>query len=168
MKKLVVCVVLIMCISSCAFAATPEELINIIDQARLELMQFYPPVVNGTVLYEDDNVKMTAISAPYFDEYWSVGDDYGTMHIDVIIENYTNYSIQCLFSEIAVNSWTLNGYAEEVMANKKIKGSISIDYIEDTDLNSVEEIETIEGVFSYVRSDSWDLVGQGRFYWTFN
>jgi len=168
MKKLVVCVVLIMCLSSYAFAATPEELISIIDQARLELMQFYPPVVDGTVLYEDENVKMTAIGAPYFDEYWGVDDDYGTMYIDVIIENYTNSNIQCMFAEIAVNGWTLNGYAEEVMANKKVKGSISIDYIADTDLSSAEEIETIEGVFSYVHSDSWDLVGQGKFYWTFN
>lgn len=168
MKKFIVCIVLVLCFSNYAFATTQEELIDIIDQARLELTQFYPLVVDGSVLYEDENIKMTAIGAPYFDEYWNQDSDYGTIYIDVIIENYTNSNIQCIFPEIAVNGWTLEGYADEVMVNKKIKSSIMIDYIANTDLTAAEEIETIEGIFSYVDPDSWETIGEGEFYWIFD
>ena len=168
MKKFIACILLVACFSNCAFAATQEELIGIINNARLELTQFYPLVVNGSVLYEDENVKVTAIGTPYFDEYWNHGDDYGTIYIDVVIENYTTNNIQCIFPEIAVNGWTLEGYSDEVMASKKIKSSIRIDYIADTDLNAAEEIETIEGIFSYVNPDTWDTIGGNEFYWIFN
>lgn len=168
MKKLIACILILTCCTSLAFADTREDLIDIIDRARLLLTRFYPPVADGTVLYEDSNVKMTAISQPYFEEGWNPGDDYGTIYIDVVIENYLDTNIQCIFHEIAVNGWTMEGYGEEVMANKKIKTSLMIGYIAETDINSAEDIETIEGVFAYVNPTTWVALGEGEFYWMFN
>lgn len=172
MKKLIACIILAMFIVNSAFAATPDELredlIDIIDEARLLLTIFYPPVAEGSVLYEDKNVKMTAISKPYFEADWSPGKDYGTIYIDVVIENYLDTNILCIFPEIAVNGWTMEGYGPDVMAKKKIKTSLMIGYIVETDLNSAEGIETIEGIFAYVYPDSWNTIGEGEFYWIFN
>lgn len=172
MKKLVACILILTCCTNIVFADTLEEvredLIKIIDEARLLLTRFYPPVANGSVLYEDKNVKMTAISQPYFEEGWSPGDDYGTIYIDVVIENYLDTNILCIFPEIAVNGWTMEGYGDDVMAKKKIKTSLMIGYIAETDLNSAEDIETIEGIFAYVYPDSWNTIGEGEFYWIFN
>ena len=38
---------------------TIDELIWIINQARAELAMRLPPVVDGTALYQDDNVSIT-------------------------------------------------------------------------------------------------------------
>lgn len=168
MKKLVTCIILILCISTCALADHRDDLIDIIDRARLLLTMFYPPVAEGSVLYEDVNVKMTAISQPYFEEGWSHGDADGAIYIDVVIENYTGDDILCVFPEIAVNGWVLDCRVDEVMAKKKIQTSLKITYLANTDLMSLEDIETIEGVFSYVSTNSWKVIGSGEFYWIFN
>lgn len=172
MKKLIACAILVMFICSCAFADTldeiREDLINVINDARLLLTRFYPPVAYGSVLYDDGNVKMTAISQPYFEEGWSSGDDYGTIYIDVVIENYLDTNILCIFPEIAVNGWTMEGYGDDVMAKKRVKTSLMIGYIAETDINEAEDIETIEGIFAYVHPDSWITIGEGEFYWMFN
>lgn len=145
-----------------ALAKTEQELIEILNQTRLELTQYYKPVMEGTLLYSDNNVKMTAISKPYIDEYW--GEQF---YIDVVIENYTNFNINCWFSNVSINGWTLEGYGEEVAANKKVKGSIHFDYVYNTDLTSAEEIKEIEGTFVYVNTETWDTIGEGTIYWIF-
>lgn len=152
---------------STAFAATQQELIDIINQARLELTQYLPIVENKTILYEDENIKITCLSLPYFEEYWQLGDKYGTIYLDVIIENHTNNTIMVSFREVSINGWTLDGYGDEVMAGKKIKGSLRFDYIADTDLTAPEDIQDIDGILYYFDTNSWDDIGEGEIYWLF-
>lgn len=153
---------------SSAFATempnTKEDWIMFIDLARLELTKYLEPIANGAVLYEDENVKMTAISKPYLDDFWSQGQ----LRIDVIIENRMNINISCGFSDVSLNGWAIDGYTDDVPARKKTKGSIRLEYLSDTDITTAEEVQDIEGTFYYSNSDTWKRIYESCFYWTFN
>lgn len=170
MKKFVAIIMVIVSLFSVtnAFALempnTKEEWIMLIDLARLKLTEYIAPVANGTVLYEDNNVKMTAISELYLDDFW----DNGQLRIDVIIENRMNANISCGFSDVSLNGWAIDDYTDEVPARKKTKGSIRLEYLSDTDITTVEEVQDVEGTFYYYNSDTWDKINESWFYWTFN
>lgn len=164
MKKFIsiVLVVISLFSMSSAFAATKEELIATINQARLELTQYYEPVVKGTVLYEDENVKVTATSVPHSHEYM---EEYFV--VDVIVENYTNKNIRISFENISVNGWTIDGDGFGIAANKKAKGCFEFYHFSDTDFNSPEEVEELEGTLYYYDTDSYDRIKESNFLWLF-
>lgn len=164
MKKFVSVIMVIVSLFAftSAIAATKEELIATINQARLELTQYYEPVVKGTVLYEDENVKVTATSTPHSHEYM---EEYFV--VDVIIENYTDKNIRISFENVSANGWTIDGDGVAIAANKKAKGEFEFYHFSDTDFNSPEEVEELEGTLYYFDTDSYDTIGKGDFLWLF-
>lgn len=146
-----------------AFASAPEELIEIINQARLELTQFYEPVTKGTVLYEDENVKVIATGFPYFGDFIS---DF--LYIDVIVENHSDKNLTIGFENTSINGWAIDGTGESIPARKKAKCNFNFFSMENTDITEANEVQEIEGTFYYFDSDSWARLKEESFYWLFN
>ena len=138
MKKFVSIIMVIVSLLSItsAFAATKEELSATINQARLELTQYCEPVVKGTVLYEDENVKVTATGSPRFGDFFD-----SFLYLDVIVENYSNKNIMVGFDNTSINGWAISGTGESVPAGKKAKGSFEFFSMEDTDITEASEVQ---------------------------
>lgn len=165
MKKFVSVLMVIVSLFSIttAFASTPEELIEIINQARLELTQYYEPVAKGTVLYEDENIKVTATGSPHFGDFIS-----SFLYIDVIVENHSNKNLSIGFENASINGWAIDGTGEAIPAGKKAKGSLEFFSMENTDITEASEVQEIEGTLYYFDSDSWNRIEEKPFYWLFN
>ena len=162
MKKFIAIILTLMLVCGAACAESAQELIDIINDARLKLTQYYEPVKDGMILYEDESIKITATSGLYQDEWFS-----GSVRVDVVIENYIDTNLNCSFQEVSINGWTVSGYIGEVLAKKKAKTTIMISSLDDTDLESIDEIQEIEGIIYYYSDDSWESIGEGEFYWIF-
>lgn len=167
MKKLISIALVIVSLFSMtsAFAATKEELIATINQARLELTQYYEPVAKGTVLYEDENVKITATSAPYISESWSE-----KILMDIVIENYTDVTILCWQSGITINGWVADGHTpDHVPPMKKAKTSLWWTNASEVEVSCAEDVQDIEGMLTIYNDDgNWDVICEIPFHWFFN
>lgn len=172
MRKLfsLVLALLMLCSCSLAFAAeidfsgmTQDELLNVIDQARLELTKFLPAVVDGTVLYEDENVKITLNGDIYM--------EYGALNIPVIVENYTDFDLIIGIEDSSCNGWDVGSATVSVSAGKKAKDEFAYyGADEDAELTSAEEVQDITGTLYYFDTETYDRLYEGETAttWLFN
>lgn len=135
---------------------TEAELKALIDDARLELAKYHPAALDGTVLYEDENVKIT------FTGNIEVEKDYDQLAISVIIENYTDKNLGVAIENVSCNGWAIWESSIRVPANKKAKERFSfMNGVSDADLESVEDVQDIECDLRCYDTDTWDTVKEG-------
>lgn len=161
MKKLIAMVMMVVMLLSGAVALaqgidlsamSAEELQSLIDQARLELTKYLPAAADGTVLYEDENVRITFTGNIEL-------DDWGDMNVPVIVENLSNINLSVILENVSCNGWSIWDASISVPAGKKTKGNFSfMSAIEDAELKTAEDVEDIEADLFYSNSDTWDYV----------
>ena len=143
-------------------AMSEEELKALIDDARLELTKYHPAVVAGTVLYEDENIKITVNGE-------IVIDDYDNMSINVIIENYSNMNLIISTANTSCNGWDIGDGTVSVSANKKAKDTFEFyDAAIDAELESAEDVEDITCSIHYFDEDTFEFSADSEVLtWTF-
>lgn len=134
-------------------AMTQEELIALIDNARLELTKYLPEVADGTVLYEDESICIT------FTGYIEVEPSYDQLAIGVIIENYTDTNLGVMLENVSCNGWAIWESSIDVPANKKAKERFCfMNGVTDAELETVEDVQDIEADLHYYDTETWDNV----------
>lgn len=141
---------------------TEEQLIALIDNARLELVKFHPSAVDGTVLYENDDVRITLTDGPELDIFDS-------LILHVIVENHTDHNLTVSLRNVSCNGWAIWDGTVSVPANKKLKGDFDfMSAAEDAELKSGDDVQDIEADLVYYDSDTWDDIGGPvHIVWTF-
>lgn len=130
-------------------AMTADELISLIDDARLELSKYIPAVADGMVLYEDENTKITLNGELLI--------EYGNLVVPVIIQNYTDRNLIVSFNNSSCNGWDIREATLSVNANKKAKEEATFySAEEDADLTSVDDVEDITCTIHYFDEDDWN------------
>lgn len=142
-------------------AMTQEELIALIDNARLELTKYLPEIADGTVLYEDENVRLTFTKAEI--------DDYGDLCINVLVENLSDKNINVALENSSCNGWALSGSSVGAPAGKKAKeGFWFYSVTEETDIVTIEDLQDIEADLYYYDTDTYDTIkGDIHVIWNF-
>lgn len=136
-------------------AMSQEELIALIDNARLELTKYLPEATDGTILYEDENVRLTFTGNIEIDEYSS-------LRLDVIVENFSDHNLAVILQNVSCNGWAIFDATVSVPANKKAKGTFDfMDAASEAELEAPEDVQDIEADLSYSDSDTWDTVADG-------
>lgn len=140
---------------------TIDELIWIINQARAELAMRLPPVVDGTVLYQDDNVSITLNGEAYLED--------GALFLPIVLVNHTNRNLLISFDDMSVNGWEVAGSTASVNGGKKAKDEIYIfDAEESADLTDLDTLTDIDCTVSYFDEDDYDWEFEGASVtWTF-
>lgn len=127
-------------------AMTKEELIALIDDARLELSKYLPYAEKGTVLYEDEHIKITLNG--------ELELEYGCLLMPVIIENYSDRELLVSFDRSSCNGWDILESATNVSANKKAKTDIMfLDAEEAAELSSVDDVTDITATIHLFDND---------------
>lgn len=141
---------------------TEEQLITLINNARLELVKYHPSAMDGTVLYEDDNVRITLVGSPEI-------DDYDSLLLHVIVENHTDHNLTVSLRNVSCNGWAIWDAGLSVPANKKIKGDFDfMSAVTDAELESGDDVQDVEADLEYFDSDTWDDIGEPvHVVWTF-
>jgi hypothetical protein len=135
-------------------AMTQEELIALIDNARLELTKYLPEAADGTILHEDENVRVTFTGNIEL-------DDYGYLNVDVIVENLSDHNLSVILQNVSCNGWAVWDASVDAPANKKAKASFSfMNAAADAELTSAEDVQDIEADLCCLDSDTWDYVGE--------
>jgi hypothetical protein len=130
-------------------AMTADELVSLIDDARLELSKYLPVVADGVVLYEDENIKITLNG--------EISIEYGDLVVPVIIQNYTDRNLLIGLNNASCNGWDIMEGSLSVNASKKAKDEITFySAEEDADLTSVDDVEDITCTIRYFDDDDWD------------
>lgn len=139
-----------------------EQLVALIDDARLALVKYHPSVTDGAVLYEDENVVVTLAGAPEV-------DDYGSLLLNVVVENHSDHNLMICLENVSCNGWSIFETAVSVPANKKAKETFDfMGAAEDADLESGEDVQDVEGDLYYFDSDTYDRVAESvHVTWTF-
>lgn len=140
---------------------TIDELIWIINQARAELAMRLPPVVDGAVLYQDNNVSITMNGEVSLED--------GELIIPIVVVNHTNRNLLISFDDMSVNGWAVAGSSASVMGGKKVKDEICIfDAEESADLTDLDTLTDIDCTVSYFDEDDYDWEFEGESVtWTF-
>ena len=170
MRKLVVMIMVVLMVFggvACAeeidlSGMTEDQLVALIDDARLELTKYHPSVADGSVLYEDENVCITLTGAPEV-------DDYGSLMLNVVVENHSDHNLGIVLENVSCNGWAIfDGYVS-APAGKKAKETFDfINAVTDADLASGEDVQDVEGVMRYFDSDTFDnVVDSIHVAWTF-
>lgn len=140
---------------------TAEELIALIDQARNALAELMPPLADGEVLYEDENVTITLNGAPSI--------EYGSLVLPIIIVNHTDRNLLISMDNVSINGWDVSGGTTSVSASKKARTEIDFyDAEEAAELKDVADLEDVTGKLSYFDEDDWNWDFEGTSVtWTF-
>ena len=139
-----------------------EQLVALIDDARLALAKYHPSVADGTVLYEDENVRVTLVGAPEV-------DDYDSLLLNVIVENYSDHNLIIHLENTSCNGWSIYDSGVPVPANKKAKKTFDfMNAVIDAELASGEDVQDVEGDLYYFDSDTYDnIIDPVHVTWTF-
>ena len=133
---------------------TIDELIRIINQARAELAMRLLPVVDGAVLYQDDNVSITLNGEAYLED--------GALVLPIVLANHTNRNSLISFDDMSVNGWAVAGSSASVMGGKKAKDEIYIfDAEESADLTDLDTLTDVDCTVSYFDEDDYDWEFEG-------
>ena len=140
---------------------TQEELVALINDARLELTKYLPEAAEKTILFEDENIRLTFTGAEL--------DDYGDFGINVIVENLSDKNLIIGVENASLNGWAIDATSVAAPANKKAKECFWIfDATENTDLVTVEDLMDIEADLYCYDSDSYDYINEGiHIVWNF-
>lgn len=145
-------------------ALSAEELQNIITQARFELTKYHPLAADGSILYEDENVRVTYTGAIVLDEMFD------QMEIKVIVENLSEKNLNVALDNVSCNGWSIWEASVEVPAGKKAKESFFfMNAMTDAELAEAEDVKDIEADLYYYDSDTWDnVIDPVHVIWLFN
>ena len=141
---------------------TEEQLIALINSARLELVKYHPSAEDGAVRYEDDNVRITLTGS-------SELDDFDSLLLHVILENVNDHNLMVSLRTVSCNSWGIWDAVISVPANKRIKGDFDfMSAATDAELESGDDVQDVEADLYYDDSDTWDHIGgSAHVVWTF-
>lgn len=141
---------------------TEEQLVALIDDARLALAKFHPSVADGAVLYEDENVVITLAGAPEVDSYDS-------LLLNVVVENYSDHNLIICLENVSCNGWSIFEGSVSVPANKKAKEAFDfISAATDAELANGEDVQDVEGDLYYFDTDTYDRLTESvHVVWTF-
>lgn len=135
-------------------AMTQEELTALIDDARLELTKYLPEAADGTILYEDENIRLTFTGNIEI-------DDYDSLRINVIVENFTDHNLSVILQNVSCNGWAIWDASVRVPANKKAKETFDfMDAAIDAELEVAEDVQDVEADMLYTDSDTWDYLAE--------
>jgi hypothetical protein len=127
-----------------------SEIIHITTTADVGFRQEYND--GGTLLYEDDGLKIVIQGKKYIDDYW------GAAEIDVYIENLTASDIAIQLRNTSINGFMVDPvFTCAVLTGKRAYDSIwfSRDDFTTNDISSIEEMEFSLRIRDY---STWDLV----------
>ncbi len=143
-------------------AMTEEQLVALIDDARLALVKFHPSAVDGTVLYEDESVRLILVGAPEINEY-------DNLTLRVIVENMTDHNLMVSLENLSCNGWSISDDSISVPAKKKAKEIFEFyDAVTDAEIEKAEDVQDIEGSLYYFDTDTYDtLLEPVHFSWIF-
>ena len=138
-----------------------SQLVALINQARTALAELLPPVVDGTTLYEDENISITLNGEAYI--------EYGSLVLPIIVVNHTERNLLISLDNVSVNGWDVSGGTASVSAGKKAKEEFDFyDAEEDAELKDVSELTDVTCTISYFDSDDYDWDVEGTVVtWTF-
>lgn len=171
MKKLVsmVLVVVMLVCGAAVYAEgidlsgmTEEQLVALIDDARFALMKFHPSATDGSVLYEDESVRLILVDAPEVNEY-------DNLVLHVIVENMTDHNLMVSLDNLSCNGWSISDDSISVPAKKKAKETFEFyDAVVDAEIEKGEDVQDIEGDLYYFDTDTYDtLLEPVHFSWVF-
>lgn len=132
---------------------TDEQLHAIIDSARNELAKREIVLDGKTLLFEKEGVSVYLTSD--FKSDALVTDSMHYMRAQVIVVNDSDRNVSVAIDSMAVNGWDVNSSGfSKIAAGKKQKDDLAFNAV-DTDVTSVEEIETIEITFRLSDADTY-------------
>lgn len=171
MKKILALVLAVMLLMGTGMACaegidlsgkTAQELLELIDAARIELALQLPPVSDGVTLYEDDNIVITLSGDPFI--------EYGSLILPAVVVNKTDRNLIISFDNASCNGWDVLASTASVSASKKAKEQIEIYSVEeDADLTDVADLEDITCTISYFDDNDWEWYYEAAesIVWTF-
>lgn len=167
LSALMVCVLLF----CCGFASaevdlsklSETELRALIDAAYLEMVKYHPAASDGSILDEDEYIRVIFTGKMELDMFDS-------LNISVIVENLTDKNIIIGFNDAACNGWAIWEATASVPANKKAKADLSfMNAVVDAELSDVSEVKEISCTLHCFDSDTIDtLFDSAPQIWYFN
>ena len=160
MKKIltVVLALLLLC-SSCLAegldyaSMTDTQLHDIVDAARNELTKRELVAEGKTLLFERNGVSVYLTSDFKADSFHT--DSMHFMRASVIVVNDSDINVRVGVESMSVNGWEVsNSGFSSVSPGKKLKDELTFNAV-DTDITTVEEIETIEITFRLSNADTY-------------
>lgn len=142
---------------------TEDELRQLIQDASAELESragqpdgsaAAPPadvVSIGSVLYEDENLRITMNGEPTMDEY-------GVLSLGIVIENFTDRNLIISLENASCNGWDVSEAVSSVSAGGKSRDTFDFyDAKADAELSSAADVETIKGNIRYFDEDDFEF-----------
>lgn len=132
---------------------TDEQLHAVIDAARNELSKRELVLDGKTLLFEKEGVSVYLTGD--FKEDSFTTDSLHYMRAEVIVVNDSDLNVRVGIDSMSVNGWEVScsGFSA-VSAGKKVKDELYFNAV-DTDVTSVEEIETVEITFRLSNADTY-------------
>ncbi len=132
---------------------TDEQLHAVIDAARNELSKRELVLDGKTLLFEKEGVSVYLTSD--FKADTIVTDSWHYMRASVIVVNDSDLNVRVGIDSMSVNGWEVSctGFSS-VAPGKKSKDELYFNAL-DTDVTSVEEIETVEITFRLANADTY-------------
>mgnify|MGYP000871880401 CR=1 FL=1 len=135
------------------------EYLSQLSSERYRLTWIAP---DGTVLYEDESVRLILVGAPEINEY-------DNLTLRVIVENMTDHNLMVSLENLSCNGWSISDDSISVPAKKKAKEIFEFyDAVTDAEIEKAEDVQDIEGSLYYFDTDTYDtLLEPVHFSWVF-
>ena len=129
---------------------TTEELTDLFNRARNELLSRTKKVASNAVLVSDDELKI------YFTGKGKDDSMFGEFELEIVIVNNSDVDLRISFDHIVINGWEVDNYAKfgPIGKGKKTKDHITLKYKE-ADLEEYKEMEDLEFSFHTYPDDSY-------------
>lgn len=132
---------------------TDAQLHDIVDAARNELTKRELVAEGKTLLFEHDGVSVYLTGDFKADSLHT--DSMHFMRASVIVVNDSDINVRVGVDSMSVNGWEVsNSGFSSVSPGKKLKDELTFNAV-DTDITTVEEIETIEITFRLSNADTY-------------
>lgn len=138
---------------------TTEEILALIDTARIELTQRDIQSQEKAVIFDQDGVTVALSGKNNVEQSY---DGSYKLTMGFVVTNASDQNIIFEIDDMYVNGWLTTPFEmTTVSAGKKAKDQIEKYHIdEDCDITSLEEIETIEFHMSLFNADSYANIAQ--------
>ena len=135
---------------------TTDEIMEIINAARNELISRELKAAENTILLDQNDVQIYLTGKHSVDSY----DEYVDLYLEVVVVNNTGRKINVDLDSITVNGWDVDAWGIYDVSSKK-KDDLEID-ISDADLSSYDELEDIVFTFEVYDSESYETIFIGE------
>ena len=130
-----------------------EQLHGVVDAARNELAKREIVAEGKTLLFEKEGVSVYLMDDFVADSI--VTDSWKYMRADVVVVNDSERNVNVSIDSMSVNGWEVSSLGfSKITAGKKQKDELSFNAL-DTDVETVEEIETVEIHFRLSDADNF-------------